>query len=370
LWLKGLTLIKESNPERYSLTGINYDHIISVTSGNWQDLVNKELYISKLTDSDLYTFVKLKDCEFPIRKGSFTPINEGYGIVYTGNVRVDKYPLLVRDKNGDVIYLWTNLGCTYRRDGSTLPQGSGMLSGILVSEKYSRFEKDGNIGKYQLRHLTRDDIDIAQASSVSFSTVICEWNRYVANGTKASSTSGMGELYHSSGTALGASNDFSYLGPITGVEAEDRKGVVSGASISKSGWWNSGKGESWIVKFSTSGINATKLSLQLATSCSKIGAPRYWVVETSTHGDINGSWNKVSEYTVPDIVNWDNTLLEQLSGWKNIDILLPSTLFNSANVYVRLRVNNNKAGTTSSYDSGTIVSDAANIIAYLSIRYN
>ncbi|MDR2628132.1 MAG: hypothetical protein LBC40_08890 [Dysgonamonadaceae bacterium] len=370
LWLKGLTLVKESNPERYSITGITHDYLISATAGAKSDLAGKERYIGELTDADLYTFVKLKDCELPIRKGSFTPINEGYGIVYTGSVRVDKYPLLVRDRKGDVTYLWTNLGCPYRRDGSTLPQGSGSISGIVVNEKYTRFEKGGDIGKFQLRHLVREDIGLAQAAAGSFSTVICEWNRYVANGTKASPTSGAGELYHSTGAALSAASDFSYPGPITGVEAEDKKGVVSGAAISKTGWWNSGKGESWIVRFSTQGISGTQLSLQLATLDTKIGAPRYWVAETSLTGDANGTWDAVAEYTVPDIVNWDNTLLEQLSGWKNINIPLPATLFNKANVYVRLRVKENKAGTSTAYDSATIDATAGNTIAYLSVRYN
>jgi hypothetical protein len=370
LWLKGLTLVKESNPERYTVSGITYDHFVGIASGSKSDLLNKERYIGTLTDADLYTFVKLKDCELPIRKGSFTPVNEGYGIAYTGNIRVDKYPLLVRDSKGDATYLWTNLGCTWRRDGSALPQGSGDISGILVHEKYSRFERDGNIGKYQLRHLTREDINIAQAASGSFSTLICEWNRYVANGTKAAPASGSGELYHSTGAAPGAASDFSYPGPVTGIEAEDKKGAVSGAAISKSGWWNNGKGESWIVRFSTSGINGTQLSLQLATASSKIGAPRYWVAETSTHGDMNGAWDKALEYTVPDIVNWDNTLLEQLCGWKNINIPLPNTLFSKANVYVRLKVSSQKAGTSTSYDGGTIAPDAAGIITYLSVRYN
>lgn len=370
LWLKGLTLTKESNPERYTISEITHNHFVSVSPGQKSDLPTKERYIGELTDADLYTFVKLKDCELPIRKGSYTPINEGYVSVYTNVPRVDKYPLLVRDIKGDVSYLWTNISCPYRRDGSVLPQGSGSISGIVVSESYSRFEQNGFIGKYQLRHLAKEDIAINSSASAGFSKIICEWNRLVANGTKASPTSGAGELYHSSGTALSTSYDHSYLGPITGVESEDKKGSVSAVAIMKAGWWNNNKGESWIVKFSTSGISGTQLSLQLATFCYAIGAPRYWVVETSTHGNMDGTWDKAGEYTVPDIVSWDNTLLSQLSGWKNINFSLPATLMGKDNVYVRLRVNSNKAGTASSYDGGTIVSTAANVITYLSIRYN
>jgi hypothetical protein len=102
------------------------------------------------------------------------------------------------------------------------------------------------------------------------------------------------------------------------------------------------------------------------------GSPRNWVAEvstTSTNGT-DGTWENVTGYTTPDIVNWDNTLLEQCSGWKNININLPAALFNKANVYVRLRPANNKAGTATAYDSGTIDTTKRNYIAYLSVRYN
>ena len=68
-----------------------------------------------------------------------TPINEGYAIGGKSD-RISKYPLLVRDVNGDSFYMYTNTMCTYRYDGERLPQGSGKLSGVIVHERFSRFE--------------------------------------------------------------------------------------------------------------------------------------------------------------------------------------------------------------------------------------
>ena len=34
------------------------------------------------------------------------------------------------------MYMFTNMTCTYRRDGETLPYGSGSITGIVVHEDY------------------------------------------------------------------------------------------------------------------------------------------------------------------------------------------------------------------------------------------
>ena len=376
LWLKGLKLEKKSNPERFLLTGVQQQHYISSQPGNASDLVLKERYIGDLKDQDLYTFVTLKECELPIRKGSFTPINEGYGSAYSAT-RVDKYPLLLRDIQGNSLFLMTNLSCPYRRDGKALPQGSGSVSGIVVHEKYDRFEKDGNIGTYQIRHMSREDIALAENASDSFSKVIAEWSKYNRQNNLMMASSGSGQISHTSTLYQGtgyATIDYSHLGPISGNSSEDNKGVNSSTqnlAFANTYWWNESKntGESWVIQFSTKGISSTQLSLQLATFNNAIGAPRYWVAEWCDHGNQSGSWDKIVDYTVPDVVNWDNTLLTQLSGWKNIDIPLPAALLNKEVVYIRLRVSSNKVGTATSYDGG-LYKTAANSLSYVSIRYN
>ncbi|NDV78736.1 BACON domain-containing protein [Dysgonomonas sp. 511] len=373
LWLKGLMLVKESNPERYTIKGITNINYITLDAGTASNLAKKEKYINDLTDADLYTFVTLKDCELPIRKGPFTPINEGYGVAYAV-YRVDMYPLVIRDSKGGSSHLMTNLGCPYRRDGSVLPQGSGDISGIIVHEKYERFDLGGDIGKYQIRHLTREDINVAQSADNSFSKVICEWTKFQGTSKIVTPTSGSGELSqtYSTGNIYGT-QDYTYLGPITGKTADDNKGVIpsaQGQGIAKTYWWNGTSGESWVIKFSTKGISSSQLSLQFTAFHNGLGAPRYWTIETSTHGNQSGVWDKVKDYTVPDVVQWSNTLYNQISGLKNIDASLPASLMGQENVYVRLRVTQNKAGTAASYDGTAINNATATVLSYVSVRYN
>lgn len=358
--LKGLKLIKRSNPVRYSIEGMTktmiYSQDVAVPGNN----VKKIRRISELTDDDIYTFVTIKDCELPIRKGALTPFNEGYA------KRMSTYPLLVRDIKGDHMFLMTNTVCTYRRDGKALPMGSGRISGIIVYEKSTRFENDGVIGRYQIRHLLKEDIDIDASASNSFSTLIAEWNKMVVDGKNLRATSGEGIIYHTSTTAIGGITDYGGL-DFAG------NGIISGSkklSFGNKTWWNSSNDSpyAWMVRFSTKGLRSTNISLQLSSFNNSVGAPRYWNVEWSESE--SGPWSKVGEYTVPDVAQWEKTLYTQLAAPKNVNINLPLDLLNKVNVYLRLIPSSKKAGTTTTYDGGTVAANKDNAIFYLSVRYN
>jgi hypothetical protein len=60
LWLKGLTLKRESNPVRYTLSGVQAEHYISSVVGTAEDIPVKNRYIRDLKDEDIYTYVTLK----------------------------------------------------------------------------------------------------------------------------------------------------------------------------------------------------------------------------------------------------------------------------------------------------------------------
>ncbi|MEB3375295.1 hypothetical protein SFC43_25825 [Bacteroides sp. CR5/BHMF/2] len=132
--------------------------------------------------------------------------------------------MLVHDNQGQSIFLMTNTDCPYRRDGNVLPQGSGTVAGIIIHEDYTRFENGGDIGLYQMRHLSREDIKIDPSKSNSFSTIIAEWNAFKLSGTKVLPSEGSGELWHTAVTPT-AATDYGYLGPIDG--ASDGKGIIS-----------------------------------------------------------------------------------------------------------------------------------------------
>ena len=52
--LNGVTLTKEADPERYTLSGLTAANIVSQTPGTASDLIRKEKSIGQLTDEDIY----------------------------------------------------------------------------------------------------------------------------------------------------------------------------------------------------------------------------------------------------------------------------------------------------------------------------
>ena len=138
--LKDAELVFEPDPDRYLIKGIRSSMIVERVTGNDASVLPvKQKYISELTDEDIYTFVTLRDCEFAVRKGSLTPVHEGYTLA-DAQGRLNMYPRLVRDNRGGLIHLLTNTTCPYRRNGTRLPYGSGELAGVIVHERFPQYE--------------------------------------------------------------------------------------------------------------------------------------------------------------------------------------------------------------------------------------
>lgn len=192
--MHGAVATLKEEPLRCDITGVTKSMITSRMSGTKSSIPVKELYIRDLTDNDVYTYVTLKDVEIPVRKGSLTPVNEGYTIATAGN-RFTQYPRLLRDINGDDIYMTTNTVCTYRSDGTRLPYGSGKISGVIVHEAFPRMEwrngadpaeiEDdptlGNIGRYQIRHQNKSDVweQMSDDFEDGFSALLTEYRYWV-----------------------------------------------------------------------------------------------------------------------------------------------------------------------------------------------
>lgn len=249
LLIQGAKGLLVENPDRYELQNVTKAMVTSRVAGSASDVPVKEKYMNQLTDDDFYTYVTLKDVEFPVRKGAITPVNEGYAIG-TGAHRLSKYPLLVRDINGNDLYMLTNTNCAYRSDGTRLPYGSGNISGVIVHERFSRFDwrngadpaeidEDptlGYIGRYQIRHQTKDDIwkDMNDSVEDSFSALLTEyryWNPDLENEVQRPTYGTNGWLTHTyqekySGSAskdyiqatykqhMWGGGTYEYLGPI------------------------------------------------------------------------------------------------------------------------------------------------------------
>ena len=412
--LEGLTLARYTNPERYSLTGLKSSSVLSCTEVDPAEIVEKSCRMSALTDADLYTRVKITDCEFPIRKGSLTPLHEGYTSV-TDRHRTTKFPTLIRDIEGNHMYMYTNTTCTYRRDGSKIGYGKGDVTGVLVHEKYRRFidrenadeDECGNIGRYQVRHMAFKDL--AFSENEGFSDFICEW-RYIDTFNPDGSWDanlGTGTMTHSiapdtrflASGMTAAANDYSYLGPVYstethanengfGIEGIDTygpvkkevigKGSFSAASANTSKvalswrnnkWYSGNKYQYWLVSFSTKGISTDILSMQLSVLNTSGGkCPNQWKAEWAESMDAE-SWNHIADYDVPDIVRDAITEPWQSPGYKPINITLPAEMLGKDNVYVRLTPRSRK-GSSLLYLDSDFSNGSYSAMNHFAIRYN
>ena len=426
----GSNKLSDNDPVRYYITEATVENILSIEAGTESSIPTKEMFFSELTDDDIYTYVKLKDCEFPVKKGPLTPLNEGYtggGVAtrFAAN-RISFYPLLVRDSHGNSFYTITNTTCSYRRTGEALPYGSGTIAGVIVHEECDRFEWDskkqaelvgmgysldqiynlGNIGRYQLRHQSQSDINMASNIKDSKTKTICEFAYFNSSRTEcAVNVDSYGTLYyptlekstatlkHSVGDKTQASAAWYFLGdsynenPV-GTGVLDANGVkVDGSQISYStntssggrgvieakygcAWYNSNwiNGISyhyWVAELSTTGCDGSKPAVQFAVLNHGIGAPRYWNVEWSLNGS---KWIVAGKYTVPDVAQWSYTAYWQLCGYKHVNVELPQEVLNQSKVYIRLIPNSSLAGEAKSYDSGS-ASNASSGLAYFAVRY-
>ncbi|MBP5636027.1 MAG: BACON domain-containing protein [Bacteroidales bacterium] len=413
LLLSGAQLRKYPSPDRYVISNIRSSMVASTVAVGENGIPSKTMHISALKDSDIYTRVTLADCEFPIRKGGLTPLNEGYTSAYKAD-RVTKFASLLRDKEGSSIYLFTNTSCPYRRDGRKIGNGSGPVSGIVVSESYESFQ---TVGRLQLRHQRWEDLGFADDFANGFSSLLCEW-RYLRQGNSDHSwnaTAGTGTMTHT--CQIGSYNstyntwcypayDQSYLGPVFngctnvngfGVTLEDGSdygssytgSVDKGQLLASAGlpmaWmremWinNSGEFYSWEIHFSTKNISTDFLSLQISTlNASQEGkSPVNWKVEWAQSKDSGTQWNEIATYTVPDIVLWSMTQPWQSAGYKPIDIPLPLDMLGKDDVYIRLTPANTAGNTPQGYcdtkfvnGSAGSTSKANNALNYVAIRFN
>ena len=362
--LKDAELVFEPDPDRYMIKGIRSSMIVERVTGNDASVLPvKQKYISELTDEDIYTFVTLRDCEFAVRKGSLTPVHEGYTLA-DAQGRLNMYPRLVRDNRGGLIHLLTNTTCPYRRNGTRLPYGSGELAGVIVHERFPQYEyvdtaddlANGIIGSYQIRHMSFADIRFAEDRSQSFSETLTEYcyvkgkaaaadgyaywyptwgtnGRFTQTASKSAYPNG---VYNAAcwhylgwcGTARGTAPFRSHIGNDGysgfGVILEDGTNyAVKSTAVNTDGkgtdqanwlawvttyWWNASTDRpyAWVVEFSTAGLSSDRVSLIMSVQSGRAtlnAGPYFWKVQWSATGDYEsdeGWFDVEAAQTAPD----------------------------------------------------------------------
>lgn len=430
LLIKGAKIEYQDNPDRYTLSNVSASMILDQLPGTVSDMPVKEKFISELTDDDINTYVTLKDCEFPVRKGSLTPYHEGYGISGgPNNNSVSKFPRLIRDIEGNSMYLYTNTTCVFRRNGMKLPYGSGKIAGVVVFEYYPSFvygdgpspDEMGRIGRYQLRLQAREDIMFSENDNDTFSELLTEY-RYInkfsqgTDGVKywCPTKGDNGRMYHTSGAGCYGAMTHNYLGwcgmnvgvePFRNNIGNDGSGFgiilddgtnwgADNANINVDGrgytnandnwlniyWWDevSDKPYAWVVEVSTQGISTDRISMQFTTlgvrnNSTYRYSPTFWKAEWSLQSDMDNAaaWNLIGRYQTPEFMVWAAEREWQCAGLKQIDFPLPLAILGHEKVYIRLIPESNVAN--SHIWAGSTLrkgSDSGNQMDYFAIRYN
>ncbi|MDE7443660.1 MAG: hypothetical protein K2M65_05825, partial [Muribaculaceae bacterium] len=430
LLIKGAKLEYQDDPDRYTLSNVTASMILEQEAGTAADIPVKEKFMSELTDADIYTYVTLKDCEFPFRKGSLTPYHEGYGISGgPNNNSVSKYPRLIRDIQGSSMYIYTNTTCPFRRNGQKLPYGSGKIAGVIVFEYYPQFvygdgpspDEMGRLGRYQLRLQAREDIMCSDDDKNTFSEILTEY-RYINNITQEPDgikywypTLGEnGRMWHSSGygcyggmthnylgwcgMATGVEpfknnigNDGSGLGIIledgtnwgadnTGINTDGRGYVTANDNWVNVYWWDTTTDQpyAWVVEVSTKGIVTDQLSMQFTTlglrnNSTYRYSPTFWKAEWSLTNDMDNasSWNLIGKYQTPEFLVWAAEREWQSAGLKPINFPLPLEMLGHDKVYIRL-IPESSVANTHIWAGGKLhdLPDQGNQMDYFAIRYN
>src|SRR5690606_22738385 len=134
LAIDGLTLEKEADPMRYTISGIRSGAIIRSEDGTASNIVTKSKYISELDDTDMYTQVTLRDASISIPYGSYMNVNAGYTNKTNWNTQgtaspyLDAIPTNVYDGQGDNINMLVNANASWARNA--VSKNSGTITGI------------------------------------------------------------------------------------------------------------------------------------------------------------------------------------------------------------------------------------------------
>ena len=153
--------------------------VVSVVPGSREDVVIKEKTISQLNDSDVFTYVRIKDCECVFKDGAYGNIYEKYSSKCELNKEcapfsmMDCWSSLLCDKVGDRLNMLMNCAPVWRRNGKGVLQGMFDIEGIVVCAELPRYGTE-NLSRYQIRPMSEDALR-PDASERTWET-LCEWN--------------------------------------------------------------------------------------------------------------------------------------------------------------------------------------------------
>lgn len=278
--LAGATLVREDNPVRYTLKGVSAN---SVTVEENVQLTARQKTISELTDEDVYTLTTLKDVEIAFSYGSYNNIRTSW-LGFDANVanRQNLDYRILMDSSHSTINMLVNSDVEWYMTDNGVPQGSGDISGVIVSTTTS-YHDANLLGKYQIRPLELSDIVL---EDTGFSEKLVEWfsvdtPKATLSGNIFSATLGDGKM-----EGVNPNQTTSYLN-FTGKNENAKAFRYDGV------WWDTATGKAGdTVKwtFSTSSCSGKKLVFVFNAVLGKLTEDKYgqapvnWNVEYSLNG--------------------------------------------------------------------------------------
>lgn len=368
--LAGCTILREENPERYTISGLTVANITSREAGTMPTPKTKS--IKELSDADIYTYVALSDVEFMNKQGAYTNIFEQAAQRTFLNQEVapwamgDGWASLLKDRDGESIYLLVNSKATWRRRGQGVPKGVGKVAGVIVHEKNRRY--GDNFGSYSIRPLDEEDIrrEMPKEEASSYE-VIADWNydrnyRAELNIEGLGKVSGMkgtryeGRILPDVGTGFVSSNANATYRLDTDYDTRyphDNNGMRRYAGLrfesAVAHWLDRNRGI--LVEFSTEGVAGKALTFDFSFGVGNHninncwGFPAYWNVAYSTDGS---NFTKVKENIVLRALPYTPARVKALGkadrvqsadmamGFTDHSVKLPSSLFGQKSVTILL----------------------------------
>lgn len=351
--INGLTLEKHENPDYYTIKGLTAANILEATTADEFKVPVKTKTIAELTDDDIFTLVSVSNMEIMCKDGAFTNTTDGYSLkdnvntIGTTSPRYDVVPLLCYDTEGNTIRMLTNCAVPWRRNGvdlafySIVPQGSGTFKGVVVADDIVTV-RYGNIGRYQLRAMTKEDIALNDAP---FSKTIVEWNW---NNRKVDLDPEIGTgTINKYGASQAAAADFNnVVCSGKGGGSSEQKGLVANGGIRLDNtWWDFTKNEGkyFDIEFSTQGISGSNMTFGIVWGTGDMGgtnikAPSNWNLLYSVDGG-------ESFQSVPNsdpvkcrcIVWYTTTPMDCAPGFTEHLRKLPAECFGKEKVVLRLQ---------------------------------
>ena len=359
--LAGATLVREDNPVRYTLRGVNANN---VTVEENVQLAARQKTIAELTDEDVYTLVTLPDVEVPFCYGSWVNVRKEW--IDAKRINFDNR--ILRDVNGNEIRMIVNTDAEWYLTDAGVPKGSGPVSGVIVNTTSEYYGSD-ILGKYQIRPMKLSDIEIKDNG---FSEILVAWD-YSTGFSRVSSleaTTGTGTFAASSMAQANTFLQFRHT-------SQYPKGYPKGANIDKSVWWKDGAAKDAVTfQFSTKDAAGKKMTLSFGALIGNYKeeaasqGPVHWNVEYSLDGT---NYILIEKVMIRPMGAEKSTLLFLPASLDDQCVELPDAIAGQDNVTIRFIAADDATVDFSKKDYSAKVVDGCNsrlVIGPIAVKYN